>query len=234
MKQRRLIILSTILGGALLPLSIMAHHYTVTPGYHGSLSWSNSLNGVSFNDPRFNAYCTNYSQAAVKQAKRRLTEQCTSAIPTNTPALQNRWSTNQWGHKGWCMSVSSHASRGELIQRENGLRNCMTNHAPSNAQIRQACLANDTMHKKAAAGDYNYVRKCLDAGIHANIREGNNWTPLHSAARNGRLNIAKLLMQRGAQVNARDNTNRTPLDQAVAGGHWGVQNYLTSKGGVTR
>ena len=234
MKQKKLIILSAVLGGVLLPFSIMANHYTVTPGYHGSLNWSNSLNGVSFNDPRFNPYCTNYAQTAVKQAQLRLSQQCTSAIPTHTQALKDRWNTNQWGHKGWCMSVSSHASRGELTQRENGLRNCMTNHAPSPAQIRQACLANDTMHKKAAAGDYNYVQNCLNAGVNANIREAQNWTPLHSAARSGRMNVVQLLMQRGANVNARDVTNRTPLDQAIAGSHWAVQNYLTSMGGVTR
>ncbi|PWQ97668.1 ankyrin repeat domain-containing protein [Leucothrix pacifica] len=234
MKQRKLLILSTMLGGVLLPLSGLTHHYTVTPGYFGTVNWANSLNGVSFNDPRFNPYCSNYAQTAVKQAQRRISQQCTSKIPTHTQPLKDRWNTNQWGHKGWCMSVSSHASRNELMQRENGLKHCMTNHAPSNAQIRQACLANDNMHKKAAAGDYNYVKKCLDAGVHANIREGNNWTPLHSAARNGRLNVVQLLMQRGAQVNARDVTNRTPLDQAIAGSHWAVQNYLTSMGGVTR
>ncbi|PID46649.1 MAG: hypothetical protein CSB47_03105 [Proteobacteria bacterium] len=110
----------------------------------------------------------------------------------------------------------------------------MTNHPPSNAQIRQACLDNYTIHKKAAAGDYNYVNECLNAGVNANIREVSNWTPLHSAARNGHLAIVKLLLQRGAQVNARDMANRTPLNQAIIGNHWAVQNYLINRGGVTR
>lgn len=234
MKKRNIVILSTLVGGVLLPISAMSNHYQPTQGYHSSLNWSNSLNGVSFQDPRFTPYCNNYAQIAVAQTKRRLTEQCTSKIPTPTPLLKDRWNANQFGHKGWCMSVSSHASRAELTQRENGLRKCMTNHAPSKAQIRQSCLANGTMHKKSAAGDINYVRNCLNAGVNVNTREHNNWTPLHSAARNGHLLVAKMLVRRGAQINARDVTNRTPLDQAIAGSHWGIQNYLQSMGGVTR
>lgn len=78
------------------------------------------------------------------------------------------------------------------------------------------------------------MKKCLNAGIPVNIRESNNWTPLHSAARNGRINIAQLLLGRGAAINSRDVNNRTPLDQAHARNDVAMQNFLVSRGGVRR
>lgn len=234
MKKHTLILISTLLGGALLPAAVMGHHYQKTPGYQNIVNWAGSLNGIAFTDPRFTPYCNSYAQFAVRQAQQRLSQNCASVIKTPTANLQKRWSTNYWGHKGWCQSVSSHASRAELVTRENRLRSCMMNHAPTPAQIRQNCVANDNIHKKAARGDVNFVRKCLDAGVNVNIREGNRWTPLHSAARNGRINIAQLLMARGASVNARDVNGRTPLDQAIAGHYVAMENYLRSRGGVTR
>lgn len=120
------------------------------------------------------------------------------------------------------------------MMRENGLKACLSNHAPTPAQIRANCLAGDNIHKKAASGDINFVTKCLNAGVNVNTREGNKWTPLHSAARNGRINMAKLLLNRGASINARDVNNRTPLDQAHAGNYISMQNYLIAMGGIRR
>jgi hypothetical protein len=45
------------------------------------------------------------------------------------------------------------------------LTTCLSNHTPTNAQIRQNCLAGDNIHKKAASGDINFVTKCLNAGV---------------------------------------------------------------------
>lgn len=232
-KQKR-ILLSVLLGSVLLPATAMSHHYQKTSGYQGLLGWAGSLNGISFNDASYIPYCDQYAQVSVNQAKRRVNQQCANAIPTNTPALKNRWSANQWGHKGWCRSVSAHASRAELTNRENGLKACLNNHTQTKAQIRQNCLANDNLHKKAASGDMNFVKKCLNAGVSVNAREGNQWTPLHSAARNGRINMAKLLISRGALLNARDVNARTPLDQAHAGNYISMQNYLRNMGGIRR
>lgn len=68
----------------------------------------------------------------------------------------------------------------------------------------------------------------------ANIREGNNWTPLHSASRFGHYSVAQLLLTRGAGINLRDNTGRTALDQAQINNHYDVAELLRSYGGNSR
>lgn len=233
MKKQTTFLSLVLISGLLIPVSGSAHHYRETPHYQSLVNLASSLNGISFNDPRYTSYCDSYAQASTTQANRRVNEGCASAIPTPNTALQNRWSNNLWGHKGWCRSVSANASINELKSRESSLRNCLSKHIPvnNNANIRKTCMAGDAIHKKAAAGDINYVRNCLNAGVNVNIAEGNGWTPLHSAARSGRMQMVKLLLSKGAQVNAVDVTGRTPLDQAVAGNYPSVQNYLRSQGG---
>ncbi len=223
-----------LIGGLLIPMTSSAHSYRQTSGYQSLINWANQLRGVSFNDQRYRAYCNRYAQISVAQANQRISQQCKSAIPTPNKQLKDRWSKNTWGHKGWCLSVSAHASKAESARREGGLRNCLNRHSHQTpkALIRKNCLANDNMHKKAARGDIKFVQKCLNAGVNANIREGNQWTPLHSASRNGRIKIAKLLISRGAQVNAREITGRTPMDQAKVGRYITLQNYLKSRGGI--
>ena len=231
MNKKTIVISLLLISGLLIPITGLSHNYRQTSGYQHLLNWANQLRGISFNDHRYTSYCNRYAQISVAQANQRINQQCTQSIPTPNRNLVNRWSRNPGVHRNWCFTVSAHATRAESIRRESGLKNCMNRH-DHRAQTRQACLANDTMHKRAARGDYNYVRKCLDAGVSANIREGNNWTPLHSAARNGRLNIVQLLLQRRAAVNARDVTGRTPMDQAKIGRYRATENYLERKGGV--
>lgn len=233
-KQNRLIKYLTILG-VFIPSIGIANGYMETSGYQSVIQQSNSLNGRNFQtDPAFQPYCNEYASVSVRQAQQRTKHQCTHAIPLMNDSIKKRWSTNQWGHKGWCLSVSSHASRQELVNRENDLKRCMSTQAPANnnAQVRQDCISGDKIHKQAAKGNLNYVRACLSAGVSANVQEGNHWTPLHSAAKHGRLMTVKLLIQNGASVNARDINGRTPLSQAIAGNYLGVQNYLESQGGI--
>ena len=232
MNKTKLLVLSSLLGGALLPVAVMSNHYQQTPGYLGLLNQARGLNGISFNDPMYAPYCNQFALVSEAQAKQRLNQSCSSAIPTPTAALKKRWSTNMWGHKGWCRSVSANASINELKIRENSLKSCMSNHGPSRAD----CMADDNIHKQAARGGLKYVQQCLDAGVYVSVlsRDGTNWTPLHSAARNGHLNIVKLLISNGAVVNARDVNNRSPLDQASVGRFVSVQHYLRSMGGITR
>ncbi|MGB0848162.1 MAG: ankyrin repeat domain-containing protein [Thiolinea sp.] len=235
MKKQNMVLKVLLVFGVLAPSLSVAHHYKQTTGYQNLLQWSHSMNGRDYNtDPAFQPYCNEYANVSVRQANQRVHKQCQNAIPLTNDSIKKRWSNNQWGHKGWCLSVSSHASRQELINRENGLKKCLTYHAPANnnAQIRKNCIAGDNIHKQASRGNINYVKSCLDAGVNPNVREGNQWTPLHSAARSGRLVMVKMLLQRGSQVNARDINGRTPLAQAVAGNYPAVQNYLKQWGGI--
>lgn len=210
--------------------------FTNTPGYVSLNQWANNLKGRNFRtDPAFPAYCRMYAKVARRQALRRIQEGCTAAIPLSNNNIRNRWRKNKQPHRNWCRNVSSHASGGEARVRENQLKSCIQNRRPPKPKLTiQKCKSNDKFHKAAARGDINFVRRCLNIGVNANTREGNNWTALHSASSQGRLAIARLLVQKGAYVNARDITNRTPLDQAKRGRHYPVINYLKSMGGVSR
>lgn len=227
-----------LIGGLLIPVTGSALRVAPPPpqtaGYQSLLNWADQLRGISFNDHRYNAYCHTYAQVAVRQANLRVNKQCTNSIRTPNANLRNRWSRNYGVHRNWCRTVSAHASKLESGRREGGLRNCYINRPrqPTRAQIHRACKANDTMHKKAARGDFNYVQKCLNAGVSPNIREGNRWTPLHSASSKGRLQIVQMLVRRGAGVNARDVNNRTPRDLAKLSGRVNTDNFLRWKGGL--
>ena len=231
MKKRNAMISLILVSGLILPVTGSAHSYKQTADYQDIVTWGESLKGVSFHDGRYTPYCIGYAQVAAAQAKQRTSQSCTNAIPTHNPALKNRWSNSSLKHRSWCQSVSAHASQGEAKTREANLKNCMVNHTHVNT-IKRDCEAGHSIHKKAARGDFNYVRNCLNAGVNVNLLEGNNWTPLHSAARHGRLKIAKLLMSWGANVNAKDVNGHTPMDQAAAGGYPDTITYLASEGGV--
>lgn len=213
-----------------------ARPFASTTGLNGVLNWSGDLKGKSFrNNPQFPAYCNAYARLAVKQAQRRNTERCTSRIPLYTSKNADRWSPHQWQHKQWCLSVSSYATERETLTRNRQLKNCVIRQSSNNnGRIRANCIRNDAIHKKAARGDVNFVRRCLRAGVSPNIRERNNWTPLHSAAKNGRLSVVRLLVQNRAQINTTEIHGNTALDLAARGNYRRVINYLRNKGGVRR
>ena len=212
-----------------------ARPFSSTSGLNGVLNGANDLKGQSFrNNPKFSNYCNTYANLAVKQAARRNTERCTDSIPLYSSNNANRWSPNKWQHKKWCMGISSYATEREVLTRNRQLKDCITHQSDNNhGQIRANCINNDVIHKKAARGDVNYVRRCLQAGVNPNVRERNNWTPLHSAATKGRLSVVQLLVQNRAQINPRDINGKTPLDQATRGNYRRTMNYLSNKGGVT-
>lgn len=214
--------------------STHARPFSTTLGLHGVLKWADDLKGKSFrNTPEFPAYCNAYAKLAVKQVLRRKSERCTNNIPSFSSNNADRWSPNNWQHKSWCRGVSSFATEQEALIRSRQLKNCVISQS-SNGEIRANCINNDAIHRKAARGDVDFVRRCLQAGIHPNIKEGNNWTPLHSAARNGHLSVVRLLVQNKAQINSIDTNGKTPLDLAARGNYKRVINFLKSKGGVRR
>ena len=232
-KSNKLIKYLVIIGiGALIPSIGAANHYKQTDGYKDLLKLSKDLDGRSFKtDPGFPPYCSDFAKVSVAQVKQRISQKCELAIPLSNSSIQNRWTDNEWGHRGWCLSVTSLASRQEVEKRENDLKNCMSNH-PTN--MKKDCVAGDEIHKQAAAGNIKYVTDCLDAGVKVDVLEANQWTPLHSAARSGRMAMVKLLLSRGAEINAVDIHGRTPLGQAVAGNYPSVEKYLKSQGGTIK
>ncbi|CAA6801132.1 MAG: Unknown protein [uncultured Thiotrichaceae bacterium] len=86
-------------------------------------------------------------------------------------------------------------------------------------KINGACVANNMIHKLAAAGDEVLVQRCLDNGVSPDLVEGNGWTPLHSAAFNGKRFVVIALLNHGANPLMEDKNGKTPLDLAVSKDH---------------
>ncbi|MCK5726384.1 MAG: ankyrin repeat domain-containing protein [Thiotrichaceae bacterium] len=218
------LIISAGISSCLLISTVSANPFNHTGGYQSLNHWAIQLQGQR-QVPR--GYCQRYAQVANSQARRRTQSHCTNNIPLNSWNIRKRWTINYTGHYNWCRSVSSYSSGNETRSREYRLKSCII----ANQRLTIVkCRHNDKVHKAAARGDINYVRRCLNIGFPVNSREHNNWTPLHSAARSGQYNVVQLLVNRRAAINAKDRHQRTPLDQARLSGRQSVINYLMRRG----
>lgn len=76
------------------------------------------------------------------------------------------------------------------------------------------------IHLAAAACDVSVVRKLLAAGEDADVRRGDDYSPMHCAAMNDGVAVMKLLLRRGvsAECVARAGNGFTPLMAAAAAG----------------
>ena len=88
----------------------------------------------------------------------------------------------------------------------------------------------NSLHKAAAAGDIEQVKKLISEGANIDAKDKQGRTPLHNAAANGRMEVAELLIEKGANVNALHNSGGTPLHVAVNGGHKEIVELLITKG----
>ncbi|MEZ5477105.1 MAG: ankyrin repeat domain-containing protein [Thiolinea sp.] len=208
-----------------------AYSYEYTRGYYRVLGQADSLAGSHPDyDTDFEDYCSRYAKVAVRQAQRRIDDGCRRIIPR----ANGRWSRNWQPHYNWCMGVTSKGSGNEIKIREKDLEQCFNNKDEVDVSPVTKSICRSRIHNMAAQGSYGFVRNCLNIGTSPNIREGNQWTPLHSAARHGHLGIVKMLLQRGAHIDAADNTGRTALDQAYIGHHQNVINHLEDEGATAR
>ncbi|CEF69399.1 Ankyrin repeat and Ankyrin repeat-containing domain-containing protein [Strongyloides ratti] len=78
--------------------------------------------------------------------------------------------------------------------------------------------------------NYDKVEDGLKLGIFVDVRDDDNYTPLHIAASNGFVDIVKLLISYGADVNATDNALMTPLMHSCFSGCIEVAEILISNG----
>lgn len=86
------------------------------------------------------------------------------------------------------------------------------------------------LHRVAAAGDVEAVRKLLEGGPDVNTPGFARVTPLHYAAAAGNRQLVELLVAKGADVNAPEIINWTPLHLAVLEGHAGIARILLDAG----
>uniref|UniRef100_A0A7E4UX86 ANK_REP_REGION domain-containing protein n=1 Tax=Panagrellus redivivus TaxID=6233 RepID=A0A7E4UX86_PANRE len=70
------------------------------------------------------------------------------------------------------------------------------------------------LHVAAAHGYSDVAAFLLRVGIQPNLRDYDDWTPLHAAANWGQINMVEMLTDYGADVNAKTKSQETPLDLA--------------------
>ena len=76
----------------------------------------------------------------------------------------------------------------------------------------------DSVLSAASDGDVELLRKMLDEGGDANMRDSENRTALHFTCGYGELKCSEALIQAGANVNAKDMKDNTPLHYAAGYG----------------
>ena len=84
--------------------------------------------------------------------------------------------------------------------------------------------------KAVETNDLPEVRRLLDEGISANVRDKRGYPVLYFASYRGYQDIVKLLIEKGADVNAKGDTGYTPLHGAAQGGRLEVAEILIEKG----
>jgi len=92
-----------------------------------------------------------------------------------------------------------------------------------------------TFHLEYQVGDGPAAHPLPDKGGHPEVREVDNWTPLHLAAmaqHEGHRDVAEVLLQAGADVNARDAAGETPTRLARRMEHNALAAFLAEHGGV--
>ena len=71
----------------------------------------------------------------------------------------------------------------------------------------------ERLHRAAADGDLEEVRRLIDAGYELDLFDDISYTPLHYAAKHGYVDVMQVLLSAGACVDARDEDRigDTPL-----------------------
>jgi ankyrin repeat protein/beta-lactamase regulating signal transducer with metallopeptidase domain len=87
-----------------------------------------------------------------------------------------------------------------------------------------------SLHKAAADGDLEQVKKLIAQGADINAKDSQKRTALQYASEKGHAEVARLLISHGAYVNANFAGHRTPLHYAAMTGNKRTVELLLSKG----
>lgn len=90
--------------------------------------------------------------------------------------------------------------------------------------------AQSELHRAAQAGQIVLLRLQLSHGMHPDVRDKAERTPLMEAVKSGQIEAVRLLLIAGANVNATTATGRTPLIEAAEFGQTGSASLLIAAG----
>ena len=87
------------------------------------------------------------------------------------------------------------------------------------------------IHKAAREGDIARAHEILAAWPRrVNVRDENDWTPLHCAVYSREIEVARLLLAKGARTNVKAKLGPTPLHFAAGWGDADLTNLLLANG----
>jgi ankyrin repeat protein len=87
------------------------------------------------------------------------------------------------------------------------------------------------LHAACASAQIESARMLLQAGADPNVRQQQDFTPVHSAAA-GHVQLVRLLLEHGADPNLRSADGRSALGHALQHGQTEAADLLRSRGGV--
>ena len=88
-----------------------------------------------------------------------------------------------------------------------------------------------SLHMAALWSQVDILNVLLDVpNVDINIRDNNDWTPIHIASINNKLEALVVLVQRGGDIHLRNNEGRTAMFYGHRDGHTRIIDYLVSQG----
>jgi len=88
----------------------------------------------------------------------------------------------------------------------------------------------DYVCKSSVFNHLGLLTLMLETGISVDIKNCDQWTPLHWASYYGHLRIVEYLVKHGAIINSKDNGKKTPLHYSAQNGHLCVVEFLINHG----
>jgi hypothetical protein len=131
----------------------------------------------------------------------------------------------------WIMAKAGHTKLvAPLMNLSKVTRTCI-HLQPLMMNVKLGRWGETQLHHCAWNGFTTSVKRLLSIrNINVNVKDVNEYTPLHNAATNGHIEIARLLLQNGADVNVKDRWDRTPLHWAAEQDNVDILHLLVENG----
>ena len=90
-------------------------------------------------------------------------------------------------------------------------------------------IEGSALHLAVRSNQQEIAQLLIDLGAVVDMRDYNDYTPLHNAAWNGNLDMVKLLLKAGADLNATNYAGHTPLSSARGNNQTEVVEFIEAR-----